>query len=49
MWLTKKLEQSADRLEARQKARKKERRILAEAMRDRELSPTEREKLIKDV
>jgi hypothetical protein len=49
MWLTKKLEQFADKLEARQKARKKERRILAEAMRDRDLSPTEREKLTKAV
>jgi hypothetical protein len=49
MWLTKKLEQWADKLEARQKARKKERRILAEAKRDRDLSPTEREKVIQDV
>jgi hypothetical protein len=49
MWLTKKLERLADKLDVRGKARKKELKVVAEVMRDRDLSPTEREKLIKDV
>lgn len=40
MWLTKKLEQSADKLEAEEKVGEKERMMFAEAMRDRDWSAT---------
>jgi len=49
MAFTKVLKGFADQLEARQKQRKRERRILEEAMRAQVLSPAQREKLIKDL